>query len=79
LAASLTRDLYLQTRILVTNSVTYLPKMDLIVVLRNGNISEMGTYTDLMGHKGAFADFITNYLLPDTNDPEGIFNLWFTI
>lgn len=49
--------------------------MDLIIVLRNGEISEMGPYNDLLGHKGAFAEFITNYLLPDSDasDPEGEF------
>ena len=63
----------LQTRILSTNSVTYLPKMDLIIVLRNGEVSEMGTYNDLLSHKGPFSEFIATYLLPDsdTSDPEG--------
>ena len=63
----------LQTRVLSINSVNYLPKMDLIIVLRNGEVSEIGTYNELLNHKGPFSEFIGTYLLPDsdTSDPEG--------
>jgi multidrug resistance-associated protein (MRP) len=63
-----------KTRILVTNSVTYLSKMDLIIVLNNGQISEIGTYSDLLSHKSAFAEFILTYLQEDSDptDPEVI-------
>ena len=55
-----------QTRLLVTNSVAYLQQMDTIVVLKNGEISEMGTFQELLSHKAAFAEFILTYL----NDPD---------
>ncbi|KAK2169807.1 hypothetical protein NP493_1174g00004 [Ridgeia piscesae] len=54
-----------KTRLLVTNSVAYLQQMDTIVVLKNGEISEMGTFRELLSHKAAFAEFILTYL----NDP----------
>ena len=58
-----------QTRLLVTNSVAYLQQMDTIVVLKNGRISEMGTFQELLGHNAAFAEFVLSYLNdPDTND-----------
>ena len=40
--------------------------MDTIVVLKNGEISEMGTFRELLSHNAAFAEFILTYL----NDPD---------
>ncbi|XP_058517742.1 ATP-binding cassette sub-family C member 2-like isoform X2 [Ochotona princeps] len=37
-----------KTRILVTHNLTLLPQMDLIVVLENGQITQMGTYQELL-------------------------------
>uniref|UniRef100_A0A069DZT4 ABC-type glutathione-S-conjugate transporter n=1 Tax=Panstrongylus megistus TaxID=65343 RepID=A0A069DZT4_9HEMI len=51
-----------KTRLLVTHSITYLPDVDLIVVLKDGEISEMGTYKELLDKKGAFSEFLTNHL-----------------
>lgn len=50
-----------KTRIFVTHSITYLSETDLIVVLKDGEISEIGTYNELLNMKGAFKDFITTY------------------
>ena len=47
---------------LVTNAITFLPKVDEIVVLRDGEIVEMGSYEELLGHEGAFAEFLQTYL-----------------
>ena len=44
-----------KTRVLVTHGITYLPKTDYIVVLKDGKISEQGTYHDLIERKGDFA------------------------
>ena len=61
-----------QTRLLVTNSAAYLPQMDFIIVLRHGEISEMGSFEELLGHHGAFADFIDTYLREaEHEDDEG--------
>ena len=58
---------------LVTHGVTYLPHADVIVVMKDGEISEMGSYTELIHHNGPFAEFITNYLTEEQNDkdPDG--------
>ena len=52
----------LQTRILVTHGLTYLPQVDKIIVLKNGAISEEGTYKELMEKKGQFQEFLLQYL-----------------
>jgi ABC-type transport system involved in Fe-S cluster assembly fused permease/ATPase subunit len=52
----------LQTRILVTHGISFLPKADIIITLVDGKISEMGSYNDLISHAGAFAEFLKNYL-----------------
>jgi ATP-binding cassette subfamily C (CFTR/MRP) protein 1 len=51
-----------KTRVLVTHGVTFLPQMDQIVVLKQGAVSEVGTYKELLEQKGAFADFLIQYL-----------------
>ena len=52
-----------QTRILVTHSATYLPRMDHIVVMKDGRISEQGSYQELVeSEKGVFKEFLLQYL-----------------
>ena len=51
-----------KTRILVTHGIGYLPQMDQIVVLKDGKISEIGTYDELMNNRGAFAEFLIEQL-----------------
>ena len=53
---------WLQTRILVTHGIGFLSKVDKIVVLKDGHVSEAGSFTQLMDHNGAFAEFLRNYL-----------------
>ena len=60
--------LKLQTRVLVTHGITYLPKMDLIITMNDGEVSEMGTYDELMENDGAFADFMQVYLNDKSQD-----------
>ena len=61
-----------KSRILVTNSIIHLPRVDHIIVLDDGCISEAGTYEELISHQGVFADFITTYLNehPESEDEE---------
>ena len=49
-----------KTRVLVTHGITYLPKTDFIIVLKHGEISEQGTYKELVERKG-----MTRKLLQD--------------
>ncbi|XP_069171929.1 multidrug resistance-associated protein 1 isoform X6 [Procambarus clarkii] len=51
-----------KTRILVTHGVTYLPQVDKIVVLKNGVVTEQGTYLELLEKKGEFQEFLVQYL-----------------
>lgn len=39
------------TRVLVTHGITYLPQVDHIVVMKDGEISEEGTYRELLEKK----------------------------
>ena len=50
------------TRVLVTHGVSYLPKTDKIIVMKNGKISEQGSYSELLERKGEFADFLIEYM-----------------
>ena len=54
----------------MTNGVTFLPKVDKIIVFKDGVISEMGTYDELLNHQGAFAEYITTYLQETEGDSE---------
>ncbi|XP_042886660.1 multidrug resistance-associated protein 1-like isoform X6 [Penaeus japonicus] len=51
-----------KTRILVTHGLTYLPVVDNIIVLKNGVVTEQGTYKQLMERKGEFQEFLLQYL-----------------
>ncbi|XP_044597667.1 multidrug resistance-associated protein 1 isoform X7 [Cotesia glomerata] len=51
-----------KTRVLVTHGITYLPDVDNIFVLKDGEITENGTYKQLMEKRGAFADFLIHHL-----------------
>ena len=50
-----------QTRILVTHGVGFLPQVDKIVVMVNGQVTETGSFEELLIQNGAFADFLRNY------------------
>lgn len=51
-----------KTRVLVTHSITFLPQVDNIYVMRNGEISESGSYKELLAKKGDFADFLMEHI-----------------
>ncbi|KAJ0175661.1 hypothetical protein K1T71_008820 [Dendrolimus kikuchii] len=51
-----------KTRVWVTHNVSYLAQTDLVVVLREGVVSEAGTYQQLLEKKGAFAEFLLHHL-----------------
>ncbi|XP_065205454.1 multidrug resistance-associated protein 1-like [Planococcus citri] len=51
-----------KTRVLVTHSVTYLSQVDFIVVIKDGSVSESGTFEELLDNKGDFSEFLESYL-----------------
>ncbi|XP_075847190.1 ATP-binding cassette sub-family C member 3 isoform X2 [Microtus pennsylvanicus] len=50
-----------KTRVLVTHGISFLPQTDFIIVLADGQVSEMGHYSELLQHNGSFANFLRNY------------------
>ncbi|XP_054264333.1 ATP-binding cassette sub-family C member 3-like [Macrosteles quadrilineatus] len=58
-----------KTRLLVTHGVTFLPKVDVIVVLKDGMISEIGTFKELLNERGEFAEFLVQHIT-ETEDSE---------
>ncbi|XP_075889870.1 ATP-binding cassette sub-family C member 3 isoform X2 [Nelusetta ayraudi] len=59
-----------KTRVLVTHGISFLPQVDNIMVLVEGNVSEMGSYQELLNQNGAFAEFLRNYALEDITEEE---------
>jgi ATP-binding cassette subfamily C (CFTR/MRP) protein 1 len=51
-----------KTRVLVTHGISFLPRVDNIFVLKEGTVSEVGTYQELLDRKGAFAEFLVQFL-----------------
>ncbi|XP_026203748.1 multidrug resistance-associated protein 1 isoform X1 [Anabas testudineus] len=54
-----------KTRVLVTHGLSYLPQADLILVMVEGEITEMGSYQQLMATEGAFSEFLRTYAAVD--------------
>lgn len=54
-----------KTRVLVTHNLSFLPQMDMIIVLANGQVSEVGSYEALMQRNGSFANFLCSYALEE--------------
>jgi len=57
--------------VLVTHGITYLPDVDNIIVLKEGEVSEVGTYQELIAKRGAFAEFLLQHLQEREDDSEG--------
>ena len=54
----------------MTHGITFLPQVDQIVVLKDGRITEVGSYKELLAQKGAFAEFLLQHLDEGTDDSE---------
>lgn len=59
-----------KTRVLVTHGLSYLPQADLILVMGEGQVTERGSYQQLLTTDGAFAEFLRTYASVDNNDSE---------
>ncbi|KAK6983295.1 Canalicular multispecific organic anion transporter 2 [Biomphalaria glabrata] len=56
-----------KTRVMVTHGVHWLPMVDHIIVMKNGGISEMGSYEQLVSHDGEFAQFLKEYFIQEAD------------
>ncbi|XP_052070017.1 multidrug resistance-associated protein 1-like [Mytilus californianus] len=54
-----------KTRILVTHGLSFLRNMDMIITLVDGKVGEIGSFTELIGHDGAFAKFLKIYMIEE--------------
>ena len=54
----------------MTHGIGFLPQMDKIIVMKNGAISEIGTYSELIAKKGDFSDFIMDQLSQSREEEE---------
>ena len=67
------------TRILVTHGMTFLPQVDHIVVIKDGTISEAGTYNELLERKGAFAEILVQFVSEEAEEDDEVQDLKTTL
>ena len=65
----------------MTHGIGFLSQVDKIVVLKDGQVSEEGSFTQLMKHNGAFAEFLRHYLteeidLEGSDDAADLEGMW---
>lgn len=56
-----------RTRVLVTNKLSVLPEVDYIYVMKDGQISECGTYEQLLKSRGLFSKLLVDYVLENVD------------
>lgn len=59
----------------MTHGITFLPQVDQIIVLKGGEVTEVGSYKELLAQKGAFAEFLLQHLEEEGGDddiPDGL-------
>ena len=54
----------------MTHGVSFLPQCDLIVVMNEGQITEVGSYSELIDNDGHFAEFTRTYAAADENEDD---------
>ncbi|KAJ3190722.1 hypothetical protein HK101_008433 [Irineochytrium annulatum] len=59
-----------KTRVLVTHQLHFLSKVDHVIVMRDGQIVEQGSYSGLLEAKGEFATLIKNYGAEEDGETE---------
>lgn len=57
-----------KTRLLVTHGIIFLPEVDNIYVMKGGEVSESGTYSELLSKKGSFAEFLIQHIQETATD-----------
>ncbi|KAI5710680.1 hypothetical protein M8J75_010653 [Diaphorina citri] len=66
------KHIFDNTRVLVTHGITYLPEVDQIIVLKNGQVSESGNYQELLAKKGDFAEFLISHIQEERAEDEEV-------
>ncbi|XP_038135455.1 multidrug resistance-associated protein 1-like, partial [Cyprinodon tularosa] len=61
-----------KTRVLVTHGLSYFPQTDLILVMVEGEITEVGSYQQLLAKEGAFAEFLKTYANVEQSEDGGL-------
>ncbi|XP_062549081.1 multidrug resistance-associated protein 1-like isoform X2 [Armigeres subalbatus] len=61
-----------RTRLLVTHGISFLPYVENIFVMKEGEISESGSYQQLIDQKGAFAEFLAQHIQDLDDEDEEI-------
>ncbi|CAG2109404.1 unnamed protein product [Medioppia subpectinata] len=56
-----------KTRVLVTHRISVLSKCDQIIVMKDGFISEFGSYKQLLENRGDFAEFLMSHINEGNN------------
>jgi ABC-type multidrug transport system ATPase subunit len=59
------------TRILVTHALHFLPKVDYIYFMIDGQIAERGTFEEMMANRGEFSRTFDEFVTKNQNDSEG--------
>ncbi|XP_069971268.1 multidrug resistance-associated protein 1 [Penaeus vannamei] len=57
-----------KTRLLVTHAVTFLPRVDEVIVIKDGQMLEKGTYTNLVAKQGDFASYVLRHQNENAED-----------
>ncbi|KAF8354986.1 mrp-1 [Pristionchus pacificus] len=53
------------TRVLVTHGIHFLKHCDRVIVMKEGEVSESGTYKELLERQGPFSEFIEEFLIEE--------------
>ncbi|XP_013781403.1 multidrug resistance-associated protein 1-like [Limulus polyphemus] len=61
-----------KTRLLVTHKISILPQVDTILVLKDGYLTESGSYSELLNKKGAFSDILVHYISEEVGKADDI-------
>ena len=59
-----------KTRILITHKIPLLKNVDRIIVLKDGRISEQGSYDELIEAKGEFSEILNTYINEENKSKE---------
>ncbi|CAG5117053.1 unnamed protein product, partial [Candidula unifasciata] len=59
-----------KTRVLVTHGVHWLPLVDTIIVLKDGEITEKGSFEQLVSHDGEFAQFLKEFFIQEAESED---------